>query len=126
MRHAFVRLTCRILIACIAGLPLAAQADLIATEQAAASASAQGARALVASRMEALGVAPDLARDRIAALTDREVLQMSKDLETAPAGGGLFIGVALVVAFLIWRFNFSDQAKAEKAEADRAAKTQKK
>lgn len=126
MRAGLVRIVCRLLITCIAGLPLAAQADLIATQQAASAASATSARALVASRMEALGVSPELARDRLAALTDREVLQMSKDLETAPAGGGLFIGVALVVAFLIWRFNFSAQAKSEQAEADRAAKAQKK
>ena len=120
MRKRLVRTTCSVLIACVAGLPLAAQAELIGTGQAVAASSAQGVRAQLGARMEALGVEPGLVAARIDALTDREVLALSKEIDSAPAGAsGLAIGMLLVVIFLIWRFNFSDQAKAE-------AKAQKK
>lgn len=115
MPKRIVRWTCSLLIACVAGLPVAAQADLIGTGQAvAAAAAAPAARAGLAARMEALGVDPARVAARLDALTDREVLALAKDIDSAPAGAdGIAVGMILVVIFLFWRFVYSDQAKAE-------------
>lgn len=118
MNATFVRFVCRILIACLACLPFQAQADLVGTQQAAAAERLQPAsvRAALADRIEALGVPGLQARERVAALTDAEVARLTGELDSLPAGAatGLFFGVLFVAIFLIWRFNFSDQAKAEK------------
>ena len=119
MNNAFVRFVCRSVIACLVCLPLQAQAELIATNQAISAAQAQSARALVAGQLESFGLAPEAARERVTALSDSEVLSLAKRIGNAPAGEGLpglTIGIFLVMIFLIWRFQFSDQAKAEAAK----------
>ncbi len=118
MNAMFVRFVSRLLIASLFCLPFQAQADLIGTRQAmsADQPQPQSARAALADRIEALGVPAGNARERVAALSDREVAQLAGELDSLPAGAasGLFFGMLLVAIFLIWRFNFSDQAKAEK------------
>jgi len=76
------------------------------------------ARASLAGALEAYGIAPDLARERVAALTDAEALALAERVADAPAGGvaGEVIGIIFVVLFLIWRFTLSDQAKAEQGK----------
>ena len=125
MNSTSARIVCRILAVCMAVAPFQAGAGLIGTGDAVAAAQVQaGARAALAGQFEALGVAADSARDRVAALSDAEVAQLADQLERQPAGamGGVWAGALLVVIFLIWRFNFSDQAKAEKAAKEPAKK----
>jgi hypothetical protein len=122
--NSFVRAICRILIASMLWLPLHAQADLIATTQAVTAAQAQAARAALSSKLETLGVAGEGARERVASLTDAEVLQLAREIDELPSGGTAW-PLLLVVIFLIWRFGFSEQAKAEQ-KAREPAKDQKK
>jgi hypothetical protein len=110
--NTFVRAVCRILIASLILLPLQAQAELIATNRANTAAQAQSARAVIAVQLEALGIAADSARDRAAALTDAEALDLAARVEAAPAGAYAW-ALLFVVIFLVWRFGFSEQAQAE-------------
>ncbi len=56
----------------------------------------------VAAGLQERGVSADQARERVAALTDAEVAQLSHTLDTAPAGadGGSIIGV-IVFIFIV-------------------------
>jgi hypothetical protein len=110
--NAFVRAVCRVLVASLIWLPLQVQAQLIATNQANTAAQAQSARAAIAVQLEAFGITADSARERVAALTDAEALQLVTQVGDAPAGAFAW-PVLLLAAFLIWRFGFSEQAKAE-------------
>jgi uncharacterized protein DUF6627 len=125
--NAFVRTLCRILIVCFAASSMTAQAGLIRTDQAvagaaAASGGARVARDAVALQLEALGLASDSARERVAALSDAEALDIAGRLDAIPAGAGPeAIFLVLILVFLIWRFGFSDQAKAEEKAREGAA-----
>lgn len=115
MNHAFVRFVSRLLIASLACLPFQARAEMVGTHQAVSALDAQPARASLQGKLQEYGVAPDLARARVAALTDAEALTLADGIADAPAGAlsGAGIGVILVLLFLVWRFTMSDQAKAE-------------
>jgi len=122
MTSPFVRTISRVLIICMSAVSFQASAGLIGTDEVAAAAAAvkssPGARAALASQFEVLGLAADTARDRVAALTDAEVAQLSGRLEGLPAGAnGLALGAAFVVIFLIWRFGIRDQQAAAKEPA---------
>lgn len=56
-------------------------------------------RADVVNALHVQGVSIDMARERLAALTDEEVRQLGIDIETAPAGAGI-VGAAVLV-FLV-------------------------
>lgn len=123
MTSPFVRTISRVLIICMSAVSFQAGAGLIGTDEVAAAAAAvkfsPGARAALADQFEALGLAADSARDRVAALTDAEVAQLSSRLEGLPAGaggGGMVLGVAFVLIFLIWRFGIRDQQAAAAKE----------
>lgn len=90
-------------------LPMpAAHAALVSTDRVVTTES-QEARAKinaflsrddVRQQMEALGVSPDQAKERVAALSDEEVAQIEGKLDSMPAGQDFFgavLGVALVV-----------------------------
>lgn len=56
----------------------------------------------VASQLEAWGVAPDMVRERMAAMSDVELQQLATRMETDPAGGVLVvIGVVFVVLIIL-------------------------
>ncbi|MDX1571411.1 MAG: PA2779 family protein [Xanthomonadales bacterium] len=85
-----------------------AQAEMIGTDEAIAAESrlADSATVMqfltredVADRMEALGVEPDLAQERVAMLSDEEVRHLAERIESDPAGADV-IGV-LGVTFLV-------------------------
>ena len=128
MSNALVRSVSRILIASLIWLPLQAQAELIVSGQTALPAQAQPARAAIAGHLESFGLAREAARERVAALTDAEILALADRVDSLPAGAnGVGVGALLVLLFLIWRFFFSDQAKAEAAKsAAKPAPEQKK
>ncbi len=63
------------------------------------------AREDVRQAMQGLGVDPDQARARVAALTDAEILQLDGKLAQLPAAGdGGWILLVIVLGVLIWLF----------------------
>jgi hypothetical protein len=116
---------CNLLIALAGLLPVeTVRADLITT-QVAVTRAAQNDRAVIlslakrpdiASQLQALGVEPRAAEQRIAAMTDGEAHMLASNLDSLPAGGqmyggggggsgasaGVVILVLAFVAFLIW------------------------
>ena len=119
MSHAFVRAISRLLVICLAWLPLQSQAELVGTGQLVAAAAqadaAAAARVSLLGKLQEYGLASEQAKQRVAALTDAEVLAIAERVADAPAGAlsGVGIAVIAVILFLIWRFTMSDQAKAE-------------
>lgn len=112
MRSSFARLLSRILIVCMIGLPFQAHAGLIGTDQIVTAEQALAARDLVnsvvsraevASQLQALGLTPETAKDRVAALTDAEVSKLAGQLQSLPAGadGGALL-LLILIGVLIW------------------------
>lgn len=58
------------------------------------------ARPDVTAQLERLGVDPNLARARVAGLTDEEASRLAATLDSAPAGADL-LGAALLVFFVL-------------------------
>ena len=98
MNLAFRRTTCRVLVLSLFALSLqAARAGLIGAEEAAAPAPAPLAertmllstldRIDVAAQLQALGVDPLAARERLQTMSDQEVHALAQDIPSAPAGG---------------------------------------
>lgn len=115
MNSAITRMFCRLLIVLMAWMPMhVVQAGIISTDQAVASAQADRAavlnlisRADVASQLQALGVDPATAQDRVAALTDDEVRSLAGKLQSLPAGADATgVVVVIIIAVLIWYFFF--------------------
>lgn len=131
MSTPFVRFVSRILIVCMLGLPFQARAELISTDEVVSAAQAQAARDTlnsfmnrsdVAAQLQALGLTPQAARERVDALTDAEVAGLAGRIERLPSGAAV-LGLLFVLAFLLWRFTASEEAKAApKAAAKPAAK----
>lgn len=107
--------TCRVLAAAVLALSFhSAQAGLIGAEQAAAgTVSAERAlvlasldRAEVAAQLQAAGVDPVAARERIRAMSDQEVHALAQDIQAAPAGGVSNWGIAaiILVVALVWYY----------------------
>jgi hypothetical protein len=107
--------TCRALVVSILALSFqTAQAGLIGADQAAAAtmsterAMVLGSldRAEVAAQLQAAGVDPIAARERIRSMSDAEVHALAQDIQTAPAGGLSTWGwVAVVlIAALVWYY----------------------
>ncbi len=123
MKSMLARFICRILAASMVVLPFHAQAELIGTDQATSAPIATNAvsRGELAAQLRMLGLTPEAASERVAALTDAEVAGLAGRTGEAPAGASSILMI-LVLAFLLWRFTASDQAKAESAARDKAAK----
>ena len=110
------KMTCRGLVVSMLALSFqTAGAGMIGAEQAAPGAAQTDrsmvlevlARADTSSQLQALGVDPLQARDRVNAMSDQEVTQLAADIRQAPAGadGGTVLAV-LVIAAAIWYFAF--------------------
>lgn len=115
MNSAMTRSLCRLLIVLMAWVPFhVAQAGLISTEQAVASAQGDRAavlnviqRADVARQLQALGVDVTAAKDRVGAMTDEEVRSLAATLQSAPAGAdGTGVAIVILLGVLIWYFYF--------------------
>jgi len=103
------RLIASLLIVSIAGigLPLPAQAGIVSTDAALASAERDRIasmldRADVRAQLEAYGVRAADVKARVAALTDEEAAQLAGRLDRLPAGGDGIIG-ALLLIFVVLR-----------------------
>ncbi len=83
------------------------RAALVSTEAALAGAplpprvAATLQRADVQARLQQLGVSPELARQRIARLSDAELARLDQRLDRLPAGAGVIEVVGLVFIVLI-------------------------
>lgn len=112
MGTSFVRLVSRILILCMIGLPFQVQAGLIGTDEVVSAAQARAARDTVAGflnrtevagQLQALGLTPHAAKDRVAALTDAEVAKLAGQIESLPAGAdGSGLLLLILIGVLIW------------------------
>ncbi len=112
MSMSFVRFISRLLVVCLIALPFQVNAGMIGTDQAVSAAQAQAARALVgsqvsradvASQLQSLGLSPQSALDRVAALTDAEVAKLAGQIQSLPAGAdGTALVVIILIAVLIW------------------------
>lgn len=90
---------------------LPAHAGIVGTEQMVAQESRAHtldriemilAQETVASQLSDWGVAPEMVRARMAAMSDVELQQLATSMETDPAGGVLaVIGVVFVVLFIL-------------------------
>jgi hypothetical protein len=107
MMTALNRFVSSALIVCTlaAGMPLPASATIVATDEVGASIERDRVksfldRAEVRERMQALGVSPQAARDRVDALSGEEVAALADRLDQLPAGGSDVLTVALIV-FLV-------------------------
>jgi hypothetical protein len=112
MSKSFVRFISRLLVVCMIGLPFQVSAGMIGTDQAVTAAQAQAARATVlsqisradvAGQLQSLGLTPQAASDRVAALTDAEVTRLAGQIESLPAGadGGSLL-LLILLGVLIW------------------------
>lgn len=115
MRTTLTRAICRFLAIALMMMPFQyAQAGMIGTDQAASTLSAQTDRAAVtsflsrsqtASELQSMGLDPQAALDRVAAMTDAEVSSLAGKINALPAGGDGLVLLVLVV-FFIWYFAF--------------------
>ncbi|MBI4291104.1 MAG: PA2779 family protein [Betaproteobacteria bacterium] len=111
MKSATIRMISRFLIVSLMLLPFqTVQAGMIGTDRVATAASAQADRALimslasrsdVAGQLQALGLDPAAAKDRVAAMTDQEVRSLAGDLNSLPAGAESSWGWAIVIVLAI-------------------------
>src|SRR5262245_43690102 len=95
MNSSFGRVVCRLLIALMIWTPYQiAQAGMIGTDQVAQQSSQSDrntvlgfvSRAEVASQLQAFGIDPSTAKDRIAAMSDEEVRSLAGKIHSQPAG----------------------------------------
>jgi hypothetical protein len=118
MTSTMKKTTCRVLVVSLLALSFqTARAGMIGADQVAAAQDAQADRATVMSvlnrgetvaQLQALGVDPQAARERVNAMTDQEVHALAQDVQTAPAGamsGWGWAAVVIVVA-AIWYFAY--------------------
>lgn len=114
MKFSTIRMVCHLLVVSMLLMPFQAiHAGMIGANEATVAASAQADRASVlsvmnrsdvASQLQTLGLDPQTAKDRVAAMTDEEVRSLAGKLDSLPAGALSNWGWAAVVliAIVIW------------------------
>ena len=94
----------------LVGISAPAQAALIGTDALAAASARQAseqkvaaalARDDVSQALQKMGVNPDEARQRVAALSDAELASLSDKVDRLPAGGDFFGTVGLIFIILL-------------------------
>jgi hypothetical protein len=110
---AFRKAIAAVLVGCLVLLGQVHAAGLISTEQVAQAQMQRDAdadRALVLqtlqrgevqSQLQAMGVDPQAATDRVAAMSDQEVSRLAGKIENLPAGGVNWLGVLLIVVLVL-------------------------
>jgi hypothetical protein len=117
MNTPLTRFICRILALSMMLLPFHSYAGLVGTD----GAAAQSQRVLVrdfvgrsdvAAKLQALGVPPAQAQERVDALTDAEIAPLATRIDKLPAGADpTTIGILLVVALVVWRLWVASEEK---------------
>ena len=119
MNTRWARSLCRLLIVLMALAPYQiAQAGMLGTDTVVAAASQAErstvlnfvTRSDVANQLQALGIDPATAQDRVAAMSDEEVRSLAARIDAMPAGGDA-VGVLLLILVLaaiwyVWRGGF--------------------
>ncbi|HWP10760.1 MAG TPA: PA2779 family protein [Ramlibacter sp.] len=113
------KITCRALVVSLLTLSFqTANAGMIGADRAAAAGAAQTDRGLVMSvldraettaQLQAQGIDPTLARQRVAAMTDQEVQALAQDIQTAPAGAmsdWAWVAVVVVAGLIFWYYAY--------------------
>ena len=110
MRSAATQLLCRFLAIALLMLPYqSGQAGMIGTDHAASLASVQAdrnaissflSRAQTVTELQSLGLDPQAARDRVAAMSDAEVSSLAGKINALPAGGEGLILILLLVLII--------------------------
>jgi hypothetical protein len=97
-----------LLIVCMGGMgvPLPAYAGIVSTDTVVAGAERERLTSLlerseVRARLEALGVDPAKARQRVTALSDAEAAQLAAQLDELPAGGDILVAAVLIFLVLL-------------------------
>jgi hypothetical protein len=118
MKSAVIRMICRFLIASLTVLSFGtANAGMIGVDQLTASSAASDravvmslvSRSEVASQLQANGIDPQLAQERIAAMTDQEVQSLKGQIDALPAGAGGdwgWVAGVIIIALIVWYFWF--------------------
>lgn len=106
------QIICRLLIVLMAWTPYQiAQAGMIGTDQVVAQASQADrgtvlnfvSRGDVTSQLQAMGLDPATAKDRVAAMTDEEVRYIAGKIQSMPAGAdGAGLLLLIIIIALIW------------------------
>lgn len=110
MQGPFMKLVSRILILCMLAMPFSASAGMVSTDQVAAAAQADArgqvnsylARSDVQSQLQGMGISPETAKDRVAAMTDEEVSRLAGQIQSQPAGAASAWAVAVLLGLIIW------------------------
>jgi hypothetical protein len=114
MKSTFASVVCRVLAALMIWTPYQiAQAGMIGTEQVVQSTQAERgnvaafmSRGEVASQLQAFGIDPKTAQDRVASLSDEEVRALSGKIDSLPAGadnnGWVWVLVIVLIAGAVW------------------------
>jgi hypothetical protein len=116
MKSTMKKMTCHALVVSLLALSFqTASAGMIGADQAAPAVPVDRGmvlavldRAETTAQLQAQGIDPDMARARVAAMTDQEVQAMAQDMQTAPAGAlssGGWLAV-VVIAAAVWYFAF--------------------
>jgi len=110
------KMLCQLLAVTLVVLPFqSVQAGMVGTEQVVSAAAAQQDRGVVmaylnraqtVTEMEALGLNPQDAAQRVAAMTDAEVSTLAGQVNALPAGADGSLALLLVIGFGIWYFAF--------------------
>ena len=122
MKSVWTRTICRLLVALMIWTPFhVAQAGMIGTDQVATAAQVGSnaaadrntvltylSRAEVSSQLQALGIDPSTAHERVAALSDQEAQNLAQRIQAMPAGASDAGAILLliVVGAAIWWFFF--------------------
>ena len=116
MKSVWTRTICRLLVALMIWTPFhIAQAGMIGTDQV-ATATTQADRSTVlnylsrgeiSSQLQALGIDPSTAQQRVAALSDLEVQSLAQRIQSMPAGAsdaGAILLILVVIGVVWWFF----------------------
>lgn len=120
MKHGTLVMICRVLIMSMMIFSFqAARAGMIGTEQVTAASGVSAERAAVigmidrsdvSRQLQSMGIEPQTAKDRVAAMTDQEVRALSGQFDSLPAGGisnwwigAIVVAIILAVAFGWWQ-----------------------
>lgn len=116
MKTTLIGMICRFLAVAMVLIPFqTGHASMIGTDQAVAAATATADRSTVLnylsrsqteSQLQSLGLDPQTAKDRVAAMTDSEVGKLAGQIHAAPAGGVEGLLVLILVVFLVWHVAF--------------------
>ena len=116
MNTSLLKFVSRLLVFSMLCLPMfQASAAMVGTEQVVATTQAQidrdkllnlVSRADVSQQLQALGVSPEKATERVNALTDEEVQKVAGKLDSLPAGanGWAWAAGLIIIALGIWVF----------------------